>query len=115
LTSLFLFLQPFSPGQSTKAESDVPAAAKSGDGTVALSGTNAALLKELESMRARIEELEQQLKRQAGSAASANEVTPSAEQDVTSEVAALTLASTRSVEKVPSPQQVSPRDCACTP
>src|SRR5271170_3738184 len=107
LTSLFLFLQPFSPGQSTKAESDVPAAAKSGDISASLSGTNAALLKELESMRARIEELEQQLRRQAGSAAS-NEVTPSAEQDASSEVAALTLASTRSVEKVPSPQQVAP-------
>jgi len=106
--SLLSFLQPFCSGQSAKAESNVPPTVKASDGNVSLPPTNAALLKELESMRARIEELEQQLRRQSGPPAPANAVTSAAEQNATSEVAALTLASSRPVEKAASVQEVTP-------
>ncbi len=59
-------------------------------------------------MRARIAELEEQLKHQGGVAASENETTSVAEGDAYAEAAALNSASSRFAEKTTSGQQVSP-------
>ena len=108
LLTLSLFVHPLSFGQSSKADTDALPAAKPSEGSITPSGPNAALLKELEAMRARIEELEQQLKRQAGTAASGNETILGAEQTATVQAAALTSASSHFVEKSAAVQQVAP-------
>src|ERR1700733_3677751 len=88
IVTLLALVQPFSAGQAgTKAEETTRTEQPSGN-AASPSETNAALLKELESMRARIEELEQQLRSQAGTPATGNETTSGAEQIATAEAAA---------------------------
>jgi hypothetical protein len=82
--------------------------AKSSDGNVSSPASNAALLKELESMRTRIEELENQLRHQQEVSDSRSAATSGAEQNAAAEVAALTSASSRPVEKAASVQEVTP-------
>ena len=108
LLALLALAQPFSSGQARTPDTETAPEVQPSANGASLSGTNAALLKELESMRARIEELEQQLKRQASPAVSGNEPSPGAEQNVTTEVAALTFASSRPVEKAATAQEVTP-------
>jgi len=106
--TLLALVQPFSAGQAgTKAEETTRTEQPSGN-AASPSETNAALLKELESMRARIEELEQQLRSQAGTPATGNETTSGAEQIATAEAAALNSASSHFVEKPASLQKVTP-------
>lgn len=115
LMTLPVIIQPFCFGQDRAPGAEtVPEAQPSGNGT-ALSGTNAALLKELESMRARIEELENQLKHQAGATSSENAPTQGAEQSATAEAAALNSASSPLVERAAATQQVSPVAAPTTP
>lgn len=109
LTTLLTLVQPFCSGQARTPETETAPVAQPTENGTSLSGTNAALLKELETMRARIEELEQQIKRQAGTAALPVSDTPSGgEQSAAAEAAALTSASTSIVEKSVAVQQVTP-------
>jgi len=115
LMTLLVIIQPFCFGQDRAPGAEtVPEAQPSGNGT-ALSGTNAALLKELESMRARIEELENQLKHQPGATSSENATTQGGEQSATAEAAALNSASSPVVARAATTQQVSPVAAPTTP
>jgi hypothetical protein len=108
IVTLLALVQPFSAGQAgTKAE-ETTRTEQPSENTAYPSGANAALLKELESMRARIEELEQQLRSQGGIPVPRNETTSSAEQIATAEAAALNSASSRFIEKPASIQKVAP-------
>ncbi len=80
--------------QSGKADSDATPATKSSEVNIAVSPGNAALLKELEVMRARIEELENQIRNQQESESHAQMVEPSRSGEASEEAAA---------ESVPSP------------
>jgi hypothetical protein len=64
LTALFAAVQPFSLGQMVGPEDNALAATESAGGGNIPATSNAALLKELDQMRHRIEELESQLKQQ---------------------------------------------------
>jgi Putative beta-barrel porin-2, OmpL-like. bbp2 len=115
LIALLALIQPFCSGQDRTPDSaTVSEVQPSGSGD-AVSGPNAAILKELESMRARIEELENQLKHQAGATAAGNSTTQDAEQTAMAETAALTAASSHFVERATPVQQVSPVAAAPAP
>ncbi len=108
--TLLALVQPLCSGQDRAPGSDtVSETPPSGNGN-ALSGTNAALLKELDSMRARIEELEQQIRHQAETAAPGKDETPAAEDTAAVEAAALNSASSRFITKAAAApiQEVSP-------
>ena len=108
--TLLALVQTLCSGQDRAPGSDtVSETPPSGNGN-ALSGTNAALLKELDSMRARIEELEQQIRHQAETAAPGKDATPAAEDTAAVEAAALNSASSRFITKAAAApiQEVSP-------
>ena len=108
IVTLLALVQPFSVGQAGTKDEETTRTEQPSENTASPSGANAALLKELESMRARIEELEQQLRSQGGTPAPGNETTSGAEQIATAEAAALNSASSRFVEKPASIQKVVP-------
>ncbi len=87
---LFCSVQSFCSGQSNNAYDKATSSGDHPEGGGSVSATNAALLKELESMRARIEELENQLKHQQSSG---NELTGAAKQDALPETETIASAS----------------------
>jgi len=92
-------IQPLCSGQDRTAGPDATPEAQTPANTAGLSGTNAAILKELETMRARIAELEEQLKRENQAAAPENSSTPETDQHAAVQAAALSAASSHFVEK----------------
>src|SRR5277367_2102771 len=73
--------------QSSKTDSDPTAAAKPSESNTAVGGPNAAILKELATMRARIDELEAQLKHQQEATASSAATSPDSMHDPNAEIA----------------------------
>ncbi len=92
--TLCVFVHNICFAQSSKADSDATPATKSSEGTISVNPGNAALLKELEAMRARIEELENQIRNQQEAASHAQMAQPSRSGEASEEAAA---------ESVPSP------------
>ncbi len=86
--TLWVLVQNICFAQSSRADSDAATATKSSEGNIAISPGNAALLKELEAMRARIEELENQIRNQQEVATHAQMAQPGRSGEASEEAAA---------------------------